>query len=87
MAATEGNVVLSRFEAVRLIGLRSLHLSQGARPLVEVRDDAERENTLYVAAREISERKLDAIIQRGDVRIDVRRARLPPCVGTFLANR
>lgn len=75
--------MLNRYEATRLIGLRSIALSEGA-PQTVVVDPNFRENTLYIAALELFEGTLDALIERNGQRLDVRMLRCPPCVSTLL---
>ena len=56
--------LLTKFEVARIVGLRSLQLSEGATPLVEVSDARLRCDTMYVAALELYSRKLDARLRR-----------------------
>ena len=84
----EGAPLLTRYEVSRLLGLRSLQLSEGVRPEVLVEDEALREDFLYVAGMELRFGALDArVVRRSGEEIDVRRARLPPCVDIFLRTR
>jgi len=69
--------LLTRHEVARVLGLRSLELSGGALPNVDV-DESLKVDTLYVAALEMSEHKLDALIKRPGEVIDLRLARYPP---------
>lgn len=57
--------LLTRFEAARIIGLRSLQLSEGDPPKVAVSDATLRHDYMYVAALELLEQRLDVIVQRG----------------------
>ncbi len=86
-AEVEGGMetaILSRFEVTRLVGLRSLSLSEGAAPAVLVRDTRLKEDCLYVAALELRSRCLEACIVRGGRRLDVKTVRLPQCLDTLL---
>lgn len=77
--------VLTRFEVARLVGLRSLELSGGGRPNVMVSDMKLREDTMYIAALELHEGKLDARIRRENgTLIDVGKARMPRCLHVIL---
>ena len=78
--------MLSRYDVARIVGMRSLHLSCGAPPLVHVDDEHLRENTMYVAARELKERRLDVVVRRGERVVRVADARLPPCVDVLLGT-
>ena len=82
----EPTPVLSRYDVAHIVGMRSLHLSCGAPPLVHVDDEHLRENTMYVAARELKERRLDVVVRRGERVVRVADARLPPCVDVLLGT-
>lgn len=58
--------MLTKYEVARVVGMRALHLSEGATPCVEVVDEHLRSNMLYVAALELSVGKLDALVRRED---------------------
>jgi len=75
--------LLTRHEVARVLGLRSLELSGGAVPQVDV-DGTLHADTLYVAALEMSEHVLDALIQRPGEMVDVRVARYPPSLYVLL---
>lgn len=78
-------VLLTRFEVARILGMRSLELSEGSMPLVIVEAAALQRDPLYVAARELEARVLDARLKRqGNVLVDVRTATLPPCLTVLL---
>ena len=79
--------VLTRFEVTRLVGLRSLQLSEGSQPAVHIENDSLREDTMYVAAMELRNGKLDARIKRRDSLVDVTECRLPSCLDIFLDTR
>lgn len=79
--------VLTRFEVARVLGLRSLQLSEGAPPSLFVDDDRLRQDTLYVAALELRSGKLDARVVRGSSTVDVSRARFPSCLNVLLDTR
>jgi DNA-directed RNA polymerase subunit K/omega len=79
--------LLTRFEVARVLGLRSLQLSEGAPPFLFVDDERLREDTLYVAALELKSGKLDARVVRGTSTVDVARARLPSCLDILLDTR
>ena len=78
--------LLTRFEVARLLGMRSLELSEGATPRVIVESATLRQDPLYVAARELEARALDARLLRNDGRtvVDARVASLPPCLFVLL---
>lgn len=81
----EMSSLLTRFEVARLLGMRSLELSEGATPLVIVESATLRQDPLYVAARELEARALDArLIRSGSMVVDVRAASLPPCLFVLL---
>ena len=80
-------LLLTRFEVARLVGMRSLQLSEGEYPNVMVQNRALREDTMYVAALELSEGKLDAKIVRSGRVIDVREAHMPQCLHVTLDSR
>jgi len=75
--------LLTRHEVARILGLRSLELSAGALPNVDVSESMQ-VDTLYIAALELSEHKLDAVIRRGSTFVDVRSARYPPSLYILL---
>ena len=58
--------MMTRFEMAKVIGLRSLQLSEGAVPQVTVEGDALKMDFTYVAARELYERQLDCKVRRPD---------------------
>ena len=80
-------VVLTRFEVARLVGLRSLRLSEGAPPLLFVNDPILKEDTMYVAALELKARVLDAKLNRNGTLVDTREAQMPACLDILLDTR
>ena len=58
--------MLSRYEVARLVGLRSLQLSEGAVPLVHVESEVLRCDSMYVAALELHEGLLDMQVRKSD---------------------
>lgn len=67
-------ILLTRYEIARLIGLRALQIDEGSTPLVTV---VENDNSLSIAAKEISERKLDAAVCRNRTYYPISTARFP----------
>ena len=67
-------ILLTRYEIARLIGLRALQIDEGSTPFVVVKED---DNSLSIAAREIYERKLNAVISRNGDCHQVMTARFP----------
>ena len=81
-------MMLTRYEATRVMGLRALHLSQGATPNVHVEDIILRCDMLYIAALELSVGKLDAIVKREDgTLLNTKEARMPPNLVMYLDLR
>ena len=80
--------MLTRYEIARLVGLRALQLEQGAEPGMRVDDARLASDPIYVAARELEARTLDAYVQRphGDS-VDVRTTRLPPALRALLDTK
>jgi len=76
--------LLTRFEATRIVSLRSLQISDGASPLIHVADEPLQQNTLFIATRELCDGLIDAQIMRGAETFNVRDASLPPCLAIFL---
>ena len=71
--------MLTRYELARVVGLRALQLQGGAPPEVAIADEALRADAVYVAARELDARALDARIARADgTTPHVRELRAPP---------
>lgn len=56
--------MLTRYEVARLIGIRALQISEGAEPNVVVGDERLRRDAVYVASRELYEKKMDACVTR-----------------------
>jgi len=77
-------LVLTRYEAARVMGLRSLQLSEGSQANVTVADERLRQNFRYVAALELFKGVLDAQIRRNGTVFHVRDARFPACVTILL---
>lgn len=81
-------MMLTRYEATRVMGLRALHLSQGAPPNVHIEDSSLKCDMLYVAAFELSVGKLDAIVKREDgTLLKTTEARMPPNLNMYLDTR
>lgn len=78
---------LTRFEVARILGMRALQLDAGAVPHVQIEREDLRCDSLYVAAMELWEKKLDAVVHRGDQVIHVRKSRLPSELALVLDNR
>ncbi|MBM74318.1 MAG: hypothetical protein CMK59_02860 [Proteobacteria bacterium] len=76
--------LLTRFEVARIVGLRSLQLSEGSQPRVQVVDSFLRQNSTYVAALELKLGVLDARVVRGKDEIIVSTARMPLCLDILL---
>ena len=84
----EGSTRLTRFEVARVVGMRSLELSERGNPNVIVEDKVLREDTMYVAALELRAGRLRAQIAREDGKvIDVTQASLPRCLDIMLDAR
>ena len=79
--------LLTRFEVTRIVGLRSLQLSEGESPTIHIEDNSLREDTMYVAALELSLGKLNVRVSRQKRSIDVSKSRLPSCLNVFLDSR
>jgi DNA-directed RNA polymerase subunit K/omega len=77
--------MLSRYEATRVVGLRALHLSQGATPNVHIQNEALQHDMMYVAALELSLGKLDAVVKREDgTLLKTNKVSMPPNLNIFL---
>ena len=63
---------LNRYEITNIVGLRALALAEGARPCVDVTCDHLKMDLTYVAALELFEGKLDAIVLRKHVTLNTR---------------
>lgn len=79
--------MLSRYEVARLVGLRALQLEHGDDARVQVEDATLRCDVVYVAALELFEGRMDAIVRRGDIDTHVSRTHLPADVATLLSIR
>lgn len=80
--------LLTRYEIARLVGLRSLQLSMGVdTPLVTVIEAPLCNDTLYIAALELYQRKLDLQVSRGTEQVSVREARLPKSLHILLDTK
>ena len=84
--------LLTRYEFARLIGMRALQLDEGSEPREQASTERLRADSVYVAALELHEGLLDAMVRRsGDgvptVAFHVASASLPPEVATLLDNR
>lgn len=80
-------VTLTPYEVTAILGMRSLHLSEGAPALVQVPPNALADDSLYIAALELQQGVLDLQIARpmGGI-VHVREARLPDSLDTLLAS-
>jgi DNA-directed RNA polymerase subunit K/omega len=56
---------LSRFEMARIVSLRAMKLSEGAKPKVFVEDKMLYSDPIYVACLELFHKKIDGLVQRG----------------------
>lgn len=79
--------MLSKYEVTRVIGMRALHLEEGRAPCVQVERDDLRCDSIYVAALELYEGKLNAKVSRGGAGLHVSRLLLPSEVATLLNTR
>lgn len=55
--------ILTRYEMARVVGLRALQIEEGAHPFVSCNEG---EQSIHIAARELSARKLDVLLKRDD---------------------
>ena len=77
--------VLTRYEVGRIVGMRALQLAEAEVPRVDVADTRLRVNPIYVAARELHEGVLDALVARGAAGyVPVRACAVPPEVALYL---
>ena len=76
--------MLSRYEVSRLVGMRALQLADGAPPAVVVSDATLRMNPVYVSARELYERRMDARVARDTGDVHVRDLALPSALMQML---
>ena len=79
-----GTILLTRYEVARIVGLRSLQLSEGVNPNITIENKNLANDTLYIAALELYSRKLDAKIERDGELFHVKEATLPPSVAYTL---
>lgn len=79
--------MLSRYEVARLTGIRALQISEGSEPRVLVRNDRLRRDSVYVAAMELYEKKMDACVVRNGQRVHVTSMAYPPDLVTILNTR
>ena len=79
--------MLTRFEVARLIGIRALQISEGSEPHVFVSNEGLRKDAVYVAARELYEKKMDACVMRDDVPKHVSMLNHPMDLVTMLNTR
>ena len=77
----DSSIILSRYEVARIIGIRAMQLDEGSMPFVSV---MENDNSLSIAARELGERKLDAVVKRGERFHKVGAARFPKDLDVLL---
>ena len=79
--------MLTRYEVARIVGLRALQISEGAEPRVFVTDERLRRDTVYVAALELYEKKMDACVVRGGKPTHVSMLNKPLDLVTMLNTR
>lgn len=80
--------MLSRYEVARIVGLRSLHLSEGGIPLVTVERYDLQYDMLYIAALELRTHKLDVQIKRENGTIvNAMHVRSHPCLDILLDTK
>jgi DNA-directed RNA polymerase subunit K/omega len=80
--------MLTRHEVTRVVGLRALQLSHGDVARVFVARDDLRNDMLYVAALELYEGRLDALVRRPDgSTVHTVEAQLPPHLLVLLDTR
>ena len=79
--------MMSRYEVARLTGIRALQISEGSEPHVIVRDDRLRRDSVYVAAMELYEKKLDACVMRNGCQVHVSSLTYPLDLVTMLNTR
>lgn len=79
--------MLSRYEVARLLGIRSLQISEGSEPRVLVRDERLRLDSIYVAAMEMYESKLDACVVRDGIPVHLSTLKFPLDVVNILNSR
>ena len=69
--------ILTRYEVARVVGLRALQLSEGTPPLIVTLNESLQCDSIYVASRELYERKLDYCVKRNDRLLSVRYMDVP----------
>jgi len=82
--------LLTRYEFARVVGMRALQLDEGDEPRVRAPTERLRGDSVYVAALELYEGRLDAMVRRDGAPAEafhVARACLPPEVAVLLDNR
>lgn len=79
--------MLTRYEVARLVGIRALQISEGSEPRVLVADERLRRDAVYVAARELHEKKMDACVMRNGIPNHVSTLRNPMDLFTMLNTR
>jgi DNA-directed RNA polymerase subunit K/omega len=79
--------MLTRYEIARLVGVRSLQLSEGAEPAVNVDDSRLRHDAIYVASLELYNRRMDACVIRNGSVVHVSQLAFPPDLMTMLNTR
>ena len=82
-----GGRMLTRYEMARLVGIRALQISEGSEPHVIVSDERLRRDAVYVAARELYEKKMDACVMRGGAPTHVSKLTYPMDLVTMLNTR
>lgn len=81
---------MTKYELSRTVGVRAAQLASSSPVLIEV-PEAHRENMLYVAARELKERRLEVVIRRPlpnnrFVDIPTAEMEMPPDLDTLLST-
>lgn len=79
--------MLTRYEVTRLIGIRALQISEGSEPHVLVSDERLGRDSVYVAALELFEGRMDACVRRGGVNVHISRYQNPPDLKVVLNTR
>ena len=82
------NVLLTRYEVARIVGLRSLQLSEGAFSEITIQHKTLGLDMLYIAAMELKLKKLDIVVQRpGGVKVHVKNASIPACLDILINTK
>ena len=75
--------MLTRYEVVRLVGMRATQLEEGARPLV---DPSAGDDPISLAVRELRAGELRGRVERAGGPLFVPGAALPACVEVWMAS-